>query len=260
MAGLALLLAGLAGCSGRKADPEAGVLESARRAYLDGRYLTAEDGYQFYLQAYPRGAQRLEAWQRLADISQDGRESVSEAASLLEAALLEFAADPKAAVELLSRAADLRLRLRHYDKAAVHVEALLALPGLQPARRVEASLQLGRLRVLVKDEDGALAVYAACRAAALPDSARCALSQGELLLRRDRVGEAESILQAVYTGAGNDPALRAQAGFDLGQLLEARNDKAGAKTLYAAVRDMHPNPLAVQKRLEALSGGRGEGR
>lgn len=261
LSGLVLLCVGQTGCSEPATDPEAGVMEAARRAFLDGRFLTAEDGYQYYLQAYPEGRYRLEAWKRLADISKDGRDAPGEAATLLEAALLEFGSDPKAAAGLLARAGELRLQRKEYDKAAAHEQALLALADLDAGRRLTAFLQLAGIRVATHDGAGALAIYDACLHSPLgsPEKARCALAQGELLTRLDRSVEAEPLLRGLYEDTQNAPALRAQAGFDLGQLYEARNDKTAAKALYQAIRPLHPNPRVVEKRLEYLQGdGKGQ--
>jgi len=258
LAGLLTLAAGLGGCAAAPDDPEAGVVENARRAFLDGRFLTAEEAYQQYLQAYPRGTHRLEAWQRLADIAQDGRESPAEAATLLEAALLEFGREPAAASDLLARCGEVRLRRKEYDKAAAHYTALLGLPGVADARRQEAYLQLARCSVWAGDQAGALASYETCAQDRLagPLRARCTLARAELLARLDKAGQAEALLRGLYDDPALPAPLRGQAGFDWAMLLEARNDGAAALALYEAVRGLHANPMVVDKRLGYLRADR----
>jgi len=252
--GLVCLLAGQTGCSGPQPDAQGQLLESARAAFLDGQFLQAETAYQSYLQAYPQGVARLEAWQRLIDVSQDARGATGQAANLAEAALLEFGGEPGVAAELHVRAARLRFGRKEYAKAAAHCRVVLDNPASPDNLFLECQLLAARIDLVLGDAPKALARYAACRQSRLSqsDKARCALAQAELLGRYGRGSEAEPILQDVFTAEDIAPALRAQAGFDLGQIYEARNDKARAKALYQAVRPLHPNPMVVDKRLDCL--------
>ena len=251
---LACLLTGLAGCGTPAPDSEAQVLETARRAFLDSQFLRAETAYQSYLQTFPQGASRLEAWKRLADINLDVRESPDKAAALFEAAVLEYAGEPAIAADLLTKAAELRFSRKDYPKAAAHCQAVLALPNAPDAKVLACYLLAARIDLAQHNDNEALRRYEACRQASLPEDekARCTLAKAELLGRMERPKEAEPLLQAVFQAAAIAPALRAQAGFTLGQLYEGRQDKAAARTVYEAVRPLHPNPLVVDKRLESL--------
>jgi len=253
-AGLACLLTGQAGCSGPQPDREGRLLESARRALLDGRFLQAQTAYQSYLQTYPQGSARLEAWQRLVDISEDARSATGQAASLAEAALLEFGGDTQTAAALHVRAAQLRFERKEYAKAVNHCCVVLDNTGAPDNSLLECFLLAARSEIALGQGEKALARYAACGQSRLSasDKARCALAQAELLSRSQRDSEVEPLLQAVFQAAAIDPVLRAQAGFDLGLLYEARNDKAAAKAVYEAVRPLHPNPMVVDKRLDSL--------
>ena len=251
---LGLLLMAQAGCDGPREDGPARLLETARRAFLDSQYLRAETAYEQYLQAYPSGPDRLEAWRRLADIALDFRESPDKAATLLEAAVLEFAGDPATKADLLATAAGLRFDRKAYARAAADCRAVVDLAGAPDQRRLDCQLLLGRLELAQRNEIQAIARYEACRQSDLPgtESARCALAQAELLLRLERLSQAEPLLQEIFATANSAPALRAQAGFALGQLKEAAGDKAAAREVLKAVRSLHPNPLVVDKRLELL--------
>ena len=251
---LGLLLAAQAGCDGPREDGSARLLETARRAFLDSQYLRAETAYEHYLQAYPAGPDRLEAWRRLADIALDFRESPDKAATLLEAAVLEFAGDPAIRADLLATAAGLRFDRKAYARAAADCRAVVDLSGAPDQRRLDCQLLLGRLELAQRNDAQAIARYEACRQSDLPrtESARCTLAQAELLLRLERYADAEPLLQELFAAASLAPALRAQAGFALGQLKEAAGDKAAAREIFKAVRPLHPNPLVVDKRLELL--------
>lgn len=253
-AGLACLLTVQAGCGGPEPDIAGRQLETARAAFLDGRFLEAEAAYQAYLQAYPLGDDRLEAWQRLIDINQDVRNAVGQAATLAETALLEFGDDPAATAALAAQAARLRFDRRQYAKAAALCQLVLDSPAAPDAPLLECALLTARSDLARHDEARALTRYAACREGRLPasDKARCALAQAELLGVLGREAEAEHLLLDIFQAAGIDPALRAQAGFALGQLYEARNDPIRARAVYRATRPLHPNPMVVDKRLGYL--------
>lgn len=251
---LGLLLTAQAGCDGPREDGSAKLLETARRAFLDSQYLRAEATYEHYLQAYPAGQDRLEAWRRLADIALDFRETPDKAATLLEAAVLEFAGDPATVGDLSAAAASLRFDRKEYARAAADCRAVVDLAGAADDTRLDCQLLLARLELAQGNEAQAQARYEACRQSDLPQaaSARCALAQAELLLRLERYADAEPLLQKIFAGATFSPALRAQAGFALGQLKETAADKFAAREIYKAVRPLHPNPLVVDKRLELL--------
>jgi hypothetical protein len=251
---LGLLLVAQAGCDGPREDGAARLLETARRAFLDSQYLRAEAAYEHYLQAYPAGQDRLEAWRRLADIALDFREAPDKAAVLLEAAVLEFAGDPATVADLSSTAASLRFDRKEYSRAAADCRAVVDLPGAPDEARLDCHLLLARTELAQRNEAQAFARYQACRQSdlSLAAKARCALAQAELLLRLERPADAEPLLQEIFAGATLSPALRAQAGFALGQLKEASGDKAAARALYKAARPLHPNPMVVDKRLELL--------
>mgnify|MGYP001320386770 CR=1 FL=1 len=252
--GLACLLLGQTGCRHASLEPQDLVLETARKAFLSGQYSTAEDTYQYYLQMYPRGRFRLEAWQRLADIRQDSRDSPREAALLLETALLEFASEPSVTVDLLFRAAQLRMQSKDYGVATAHYEALRSLASLDSQLRLDAYLQLARLRLLTNDAPGALAILQECRQSRLQLSEQsfCSFRLAEILLSYDRAQEAEPILHDVFDAADTTPALRAQAGFSLGQIYESRKEVDKAREIYKNVLPLHPNSLVIQNRLDFL--------
>jgi hypothetical protein len=230
------------------------LLETARRAFLDSQYLRAEAAYEHYLQAYPDGRDRLEAWRRLADIALDFRESPDKAAGLLEAAVLEFGNDPATTADLLATAASLRFARKEYGRAAAQCRTVTELSGAPADKQLDCHLLLARVELAGRNEQQAFARYETCRQSGLPqaDAARCTLTQAELLLRLERLHEAEPLLQAVFGAASLSPALRAQAGFALGQIYEAGQDKNAARNIYQAVKPLHPNPLVVDKRLEYL--------
>ena len=209
--GLACLLLGQTGCRRASLDPQDAVLETARKAFLSGQYGTAEDTYQYYLQMYPKGRFRLEAWQRLADIRQDSRDSPRDAALLLETALLEFSCEPSVSADLLLRAARFRAQAKDYALACAHYAALLSLSSLGNEERLDAYLQVAHLRLLTNDAPGALAILQECRQSKLKpaEQAFCSFRQAEIFL----MGKSPSCTarSANYRACSNILAWRWQA-------------------------------------------------
>jgi len=252
--GLILFFVFQAACHRPVRSPEAELLDTARQAFLDGRYGDAEHDYQTYLEHFPKGAARLEAWLRLADISQDIRVSPRKAALLLETAFLENAGNVATQAGLALRAAGLHLELRDYAKATKLLQGIIDLPGLDAATLALACLELAHTRVLARDTAGALAAYDLCRDRIADAGSRslCDLSRARLLMQLDRTREAEPILHTLFSDQRIPASVRGEAGFALGQLSESAHDKDAARTYYEHVRTLYPNPLPVAQKLKYL--------
>ncbi|EFL51709.1 conserved hypothetical protein [Solidesulfovibrio fructosivorans JJ]] len=252
--GLIVLFFVQAACHGPERSPGDALLDGARQAFLDGRYGDAEHDYQTYLERFPKGTARLEAWQRLADISQDIRVSPRKAALLLETALLENAGNPAVQASLSLRAASLRLEGKDYDGATKQLTRVIALPGLDTGMLAKACRELAHARIQARDTAGALEAYTLCRTKVTDPGQRsqCDLSKARLLMQLDRLQEAEPILQELFADKRLPASVRGEAGFALGQLSEDGHDKKAARKYYEQVRDMYPNPLAVAQKLKYL--------
>ncbi|MGE4539103.1 MAG: tol-pal system YbgF family protein [Desulfovibrio sp.] len=252
--GLILLFVFQAACHRPVRSPEEDLLDTARQAFLDGRYGDAEHDYQTYLEHFPKGAARLEAWRRLADISQDIRVSPRKAALLLETAVLENAGNIATQAKLSLRAARLHLELKDYAKATKLLQGVIDLPGLDAATLAKACLELAHARVLARDAAGALAAYDLCRDRVddAGSKSRCDLARARLFMQLDRTGEAEPILHTLFADQRVPASVRGEAGFALGQLSETAHDKAAARAYYEQVRTLYPNPLAVAQKLKHL--------
>lgn len=252
-AGLSLLLLGQAGCR-EKSDGETRLVVAARSAFIDGEYLRAEEGYETYLQAYPKGKYRLEAWERLADISQYVRNAPAKTVKLLESSLLEYGGDPQTISKLLLRAARMRAVLKEYDKAGVLYARLLDNDALPQALRVDIVLEYAHSRLEAHDEAAALALVQQAAATALAPEleARVSLELGLLRLRLGKKLEAESLLREVYDKSVFPQALRARAGFALASLLQEKRETGEAVQILESLRTIYPNPQVIEQQLKAL--------
>ncbi|WP_300158969.1 hypothetical protein [Solidesulfovibrio sp.] len=251
-AGLALFLCCQAGCRDQAQDAENAALTAARTAFIDGDYLASETGYQNYLQAYPIGKGRLEAWQRLADVNQFARNAPAKAATILETAFLEFGSDPDVGPDIGLRAARIRLALRDYEHASKLLEKLLKREALSSTFRAEAMDVLLQSKIDANDLSGATALLQ--QAVSLETDAsvlaqlhfRLAL----LYLQLDASDKAEALLRSLYDNPGTPQKLRARAGFFLASILEARRQTDEADRIYASLLGIYPNSLVIEKKIK----------
>lgn len=228
-------------------------IDAARQAWLANDFPAAETTYQDYLQRFPDGPDRVEAWKRLADIAFAVRGQPAPAVTLLETALLEKHLSTAQFFDLADTAMDTAMRARQYAKVIGFAELILESPDVpQPLvptvflRRKHALLALGRA-------DEAAASLRQCQVR-LGDAARaapCTLALG-LLLAKDDPKEAVPLFLALYDDPSVALDLRARAGFALGEAAEADHDPARARYWYEAVKDSFPNLKVVSKKLDLL--------
>ena len=78
-----ILLSFLFACG--KDKPESGYIDEARAAFNNKEYLEAEKFYERYLREVPEGAERWEAWDRVAYVALNIRRDEALAADIFEA-------------------------------------------------------------------------------------------------------------------------------------------------------------------------------
>lgn len=239
---------------GKPADPETELLHSARTAYITGENLTAEDLYQKYLQGYPDGGYRLEAWNRLCDIAVNLRKDKAGAVPLIEAMLLEYGADANLRPELLRRAAQLQADLHEYPKACEYFEKYLGEAGVPPTDRNTARQLLAKLYELQRREDDSLRVLRECHAEKDPGSVflDCKLESANLLVRMQQYDAAAASLMELRDQVSAGSLVWSRAGFLLGEIYEHNHENDKAVAMYQSILDSFPNPQAVRSRLTTL--------
>ena len=251
---LAVLVCGQ-GCSRNESrDAALAVMEKARTAWLASDYARAEEQYQQYLQQFQHGADRLEAWQRLADIDQNVKGEPALAASVLESALLEFEAKPAVHDDLAAAAATAWLQAGEPERASIHLRNFLDRKALPIDKRVHFSLQLTRALTKLNKLTDAVAVLEQCRQADPDPAATAPCTLGAAAVRRDmhELDVARSLWKQLFENTALDTSIRAAAGFALGEEAEARHARKEAVAWYTALRDIYPNPAVIDKKLDYL--------
>jgi len=232
----------------------AAVLEQGRAAWLASDFDQAQTLYQTYLTRFPQGSDRLEAWKRLGDIALNVKGNPAAAARILESALLEFEARPSLRDDLAADAAKAWLQAGEPARALVHLQGLLEKTSLSIENRVTFSLQYSRALMALHRFSDALHVLEQCRQADVSRAATapCALSQAALLRELQQADAARLLWNDLFSDTAVPAAVRAQAGFALGEDAEARHDRKAAKEYYEALRNIYPNPAVIDKKLDYL--------
>ncbi len=252
--GVVLLTLAL-GCAAEEQNPEAALLSRARTAYVAGELLKAEKLYQNYLQTYPDGAERLEAWNRVFDISSGIVGDVAAASKIADAMLMEYSRNQRVLSQMYETVAEFYAGTGQDERAVEIWNNFLDLPGLSPEKRRQARLEQFRaLERLKKYAEALDALDAAAQEA--PDGqsrASCLYDKAQLLLRLKRVAAAKALLEKLHTASDAGRRTRALAVFSLADILENESgQRKQALKLYESILDTYPNPKAVQARIDYL--------
>jgi len=250
---LVLLLAATA-CHGSSEEKQ--ILAQARQAFSDGQYFQAEESYEVYLSNWPQAKERWEAWQRLLHISLHVRGDNVTAAELLEAMLLEFGADPDKAADVMIQLGEVYgWGLRQWDKAVQAWERCLDVRDLEPQTRYTVYHLLAQAYQEQGLYDQARDVLEQAVDVALTDQdkARSMYKLGLVHALQGDTKNAKYWLEQTLTIASLDKETRAVAAFSLADIYMQEEQLEKARDLLASILDTHPNPRAVEIKLEFLA-------
>jgi tetratricopeptide (TPR) repeat protein len=144
-----------------------------------------------------------------------------------------------------TRANVLHIAVR-FDAALAVLAALEAQP-LDVADRAKAALLRAKILDARGDDAGALAAYAAARAAA-PDDVEACYENASFLVRRAKHAEAKALLEQVVA---RDPQHEG-AWFNLARTLPRVGDATGGKAAMARYQEIHDRKLKDDERLTEL--------
>ncbi|WP_461209780.1 tetratricopeptide repeat protein [Desulfocurvus sp. DL9XJH121] len=246
-----LLLVLAAGC-GPSVDH--GMIGQADEEYGRGNYLKAESLYERYLEAEPQGEARYRAWERLADIADNVLGDQRKAATVLEAAYLEFSDSPGRAAGMLWRLARIYTDLRDWDKATEAWGKLLSDYEVPQNKLWEVYWNLGKIHQFQGRYAQAKESMHDCMNAAPDDGSRALclyeLAQAYSFLKNRE--QAQARLEQLLAMQGADEELKALAAYLLAEQAEAEGDVPRARELLESIRSTYPNPKVVDSRLRHL--------
>lgn len=254
---LAVFFSGVfAACSGPGSSEKAD-LEVVREAYMNGFYIEAKDGYERYLQLYPKGDHRLEAWERLLEIALNVKGDLDRSIVLLEAMILEYGEKSDAAWQLMFQLAELYEQRGDRSKALDTWEKCLDLSKSNDQRKVETMLRMAGVHRVLRNYDRALTLLQQCENIA-PDGAtraRCQYEEAQTYSFMQSWGQAKEVLEVIMADGVAEEDIQALAVFLLADVYEQELDYARARELFESIKDIYPNPKVIQIRLENMGKG-----
>ena len=241
----------LGACRGHDLSEE--VYTRAEQAFSRGEYHSAEKFYQEYVQQFPGGTKRWEAWRRLVVIARDINKDNTATRELLAAVYLEYKTTPRRALAVLKEEVELCRAMGDLEECMVLLEKALGIQNLSPASQWDLRFLQGSLALRMNQF--ALAKTSFDTALALaPDDAsrhRTAYALGQTLMYTGKYDQAREILEKTFAGAPPG-TLWARTGFTLADIAEHDGRYADAVHLLDIIREHYPTPKAIDMRQGVL--------
>jgi len=231
------------------------LLYSARTAFLTDNNLKADELYKRYLTKFTHGNYRVEAWERIFDISTYLRRTREDSLLILDSMLLEFRDNEILYKKFLLRAVDLNVNLNRFDKAIEHLNTLLNLPNITQLETDLFRLQLVKFFTLVERNDQALNVIQQCFVNSPNSDLFCACSfyKAHILMIQNKFKEAKDFLINSLNKCSSDQIYFNQGNFILGEIYENLDDKMQALSVYETILPSYPNPLLIKTKIKHLN-------
>lgn len=241
-------------CCSSNTNSESNIIQNARTAFLTGENIAAENFYKNYLKDFPNGEYRLEAWERIYDITVNLRKDKVNALPLLDAMLLEYANDKKLLPQIIQKLANLCSDLFQHEKSIELWIKYIELEILTDSQRNLARLQLSKEYLLLKNFDLALQVLRMC----IDDKdsegvfSSCQIQEAQVLFRMNQYDAATFLLLSLRSNYPKQSNIYLDATFLLGDIFEILQNKTKAIEMYESILESYPNTRAVITRLNNL--------
>lgn len=249
---LALVVISLTACGqGGGEDSE---LETVRAAYTKGFYLEARSGYERYLQLYPQGENRLEAWDRLLEIALNVSGDLNRAIGLLEAMILEYGQDQETAWTLMNRLGELHAQNNQPAEALEALERSLEFSGGEPDKTVPTRLSMARLQRNQREYGLAVDLLKICAQEAGDPELRalCLYEEAQTYSFMQSWGQAKEVLEVIVAEGEAEEKIHAQTVFLLADVYEQEFNYSKARELFESIMAIYPNPKVIEIRLQNL--------
>ncbi|MEF3698344.1 tetratricopeptide repeat protein [Desulfolutivibrio sp.] len=235
-------------------DIESKIINSARTAYLTGENITSEEFYKNYLQQFPKGKYRLEAWERIYDITINLRKDKINALPLLEAMLLEFANEKQLYPSLLKKTAVLQSDLNNNELSIQLWNKYIGLVEITDIEKNEARIQLSKQYLFCNNFDLALKSLRDCNKTIDLDGvfSLCQLQEAQVLFRLNEFDAASALLLNLRNSFRKNSDIYLESSFLLGDIYELKHDRPAAIKIFESIVDSYPNTLAVKTRIDNL--------
>lgn len=247
------LAAALPGCleAEKKAPSD---LEDARHAMMTRDYLEAEKSFERYLRRSPQGADRWEVWNSLVDLALSVRNDRKAAIELLEAMLIEYAAEPARKRIISGQLAEQYRLVRNYERALTLWSGIAEDKNADVVERARACRNLAGVYLRRLEFELAKESLGYCLALDIPDTVRadCLYDLAQTFVGTGDLDQAITYFRQVLA-LGNIPAsTRTLTVFMLADTLDQKGLSAEALKLFTSISDDYPNPKVVAQRIAFL--------
>jgi tetratricopeptide (TPR) repeat protein len=231
------------------------ILTSARTAFLTDNNLIADELYKKYLTKFPNGNHRIEAWERIYDISTYLRRTREDSLLILDSMLLEFKENKSLQKKILLRAVDLNVNLNRYNNAIDHLNTLLNFSEITHEETDLARLQLSKLLSLDNNNEQALNVIQQCFSSAVDSDIYCLCSfyKAHILMIKNKYEDAKDHLIGSLEKCSSDYVFFNQGNYILGEIYEHLDDKRQAINSYESILSSYPSPLLIKTKIQHLN-------
>lgn len=235
-------------------DIETNLLHRARTAYLIGENITSEDIYKKYLQSYPTGKFRYEAWRRIYDITVNLKYKKKDALPIIDAMILEFSNDKSLMIEILELSAQVYTDLLLTDKAIDIWGQYLDIVGNEQDNNL-ARLQLSKLYASINQYEMALKTLENFKSTSDTNTItqECELQEAKILVKLNLNDKACKILNKIITESKTYNNIYYESVLILAEIYEIQNNKQLAKNLYKNLLSYYPSHNVIKSRIDSLN-------
>ena len=253
---LAAVLMLCTACQPRNVESvEPTTLETARNAYAGGFYLTAEKGYQKYLEEVSDAPERFEAWNRLVEISLAVKGDYAKAAGMLETVYLEFGNTQNRGWAVLNKLGEIYGRMGENGKALRAYENSLPMIGDDWKKEQKTRRAMVRLYRRLGSHDLAIKLLEECVNSSRAElvKANCMYELAQEFVFTENFDKAAGILENVLSISDLSEYDRAVSALLLSDIYEVQGKKEEAKRLLTTLMGSYPNPEVIEVRLKKYS-------
>lgn len=254
-----LFVLALSLCACNAPAPGNDIYTRAEKAYTAGWYLEAEKLYEQYLQNFPQGKHRWEVWNNLYEISSVVKGDNDKAMVLLEAMRLEYGGDNARFRQVMSKLARLQVQSGHWEKAADAWRQILRLQPQDNATTCSTILNLAQAYKMQGKYEALLHLLRENTHIHNPDEVDALPCEDALLYELahtytlvENWTEARNLLEKVIQSGTMSSEDLSVAKFLLSEVYLNLNSPVKALELLESIKKTHPNPIAVEAKIERL--------
>jgi tetratricopeptide (TPR) repeat protein len=248
----AVLLSLAAACVQEGSDQSQ--LDQANRIYAQGFYLEAEALYERFLQNNPQHDQRWQVWIKLLEIADVVRGDQERAISIVEAMLLEFGEKPDKVATLLLELGRLHKSLGHWEESVEAWHRVAEMKQAPDETRFQGLLKLSMAYKELRHYDLAQDTLHDCIDLAVNagDKATCKYELAQVHTMLENWPQAREHLEDIVDSHVLPEEQSAVAAFLLADVLLYLDEEERAAEILESILYTHPNPKAVEAKLEQL--------